>query len=253
MQNTAYWEYTKESYGTIIYQEQVQQICINIGNLTWEDADRITKLMKNHGMTDKAQKLYDEHKADLLNRFIKGAKENGMSKDEAERLFENMISYTFNKGHGVGYSLISVEEMFYKVYYPSEYWFAKLKYAKDDSEFNKFCEKTVADNIVVFLPHVNYSTCKTKLRKVEGEKCVQQGLSSIKDVGEKAALFIENERKQNGIFTSFDNFYDRCKSRVVTSRVIDKLKESGALEFNKKTYISRVTKYNSSLFARASR
>ena len=59
------------------------------------------------------------------------------------------------------------------------------------------------------------------------------------------------ERNKNGIFTSFDNFYDRCKSRTVTSRVIDVLKEQGALEFNKKIYINRVKKYNSSLYGRA--
>lgn len=162
-----------------------------------------------------------------------------------------MISYTFNEGHGVGYSLISVEEMFYKVYEPSAYWFAKLKYAKNDSEYDKFCAKAVNDGSVVFLPHVNYSSEKAKLRKVEGEDCLQQGLSEIKGVGEKAASYILDERKKHGIFTSFDNFYDRCKSRTVTSRVIELLKEAGALEFNKKIYIKRVTKYNSALYSRA--
>ena len=74
--------------------------------------------------------------------------------------------------------------------------------------------------------------------------------SEIKNVGEKAATFIIEERKKNGIFTSFDDFYDRCKSRTVTSRVIDTLKEQGALEFNKNTYINRVKKYNSALYGR---
>jgi DNA polymerase III alpha subunit len=76
-------------------------------------------------------------------------------------------------------------------------------------------------------------------------------LSEIKDVGEKASEFIVEERKKNGVFTSYDNFYDRCKCRVVTSRVMDKLKEEGALEFDKKIYINRVTKYNSALYSRA--
>ena len=249
--SSEYWEYTKESFGTIIYQEQVQRICVNIGGLEWTDADKIMKLMKGGHMTESAQKAYNENKENLKRKFVDGAVSNGYERSFAEDLFEKMISYTFNKGHGVGYSLISVEEMFYKVYYPNEYWFAKLKYAKNDSEYDKFCARAVNDGSVVFLPHVNYSSEKTRLRKIDNESCLQQGLSDIKGVGEKAASYIFDERKKNGIFTSFDNFYDRCKSRTVTSRVISILKEQGALEFNKKTYLNRVTKYNSALYSRA--
>lgn len=245
-----YWEYTKETYGTIIYQEQVQKICVNLAGMDWQDADRIMKFMKGSNMTEKALQLYAKNRDELLGKFQKGTKKVGMSSEEAEQLFDDMTCYTFNKGHGVGYSLISIEEMFYKVYYPNDYWFAKLKYAKDDAEFHRFCEKAVADGSVVFLPHVNYSKAKTSLRKVEGENAIQQGLTSIKGVGEKAADFIINERKENGVFINYDDFYDRCKCRVVTTRVISLLEESGALEFKKKTYINRVTKYNSALFAR---
>ena len=85
---------------------------------------------------------------------------------------------------------------------------------------------------------------------MSGELCLQRGISEIKGIGEKAAKYIVDERRKNGIFTSYDDFVDRCKSRVVTSRVISILKEYGALEFNKKVYISRVTKYNSALYSR---
>ena len=125
-----------------------------------------------------------------------------------------------------------------------------MKYVGDEAKLAKFKENAVKDNAVLFLPHVNYSADYT-LRKMDGEYVIQEGLSSIKGIGEKAAAYIENERRTNGVFRSYDDFYDRCKSRTVTSRVIQILKEQGALEFNKKTYISRVTKYNSTLYAKA--
>lgn len=254
-QKSSFWEYTKETYGTIIYQEQVQQICVNLAGMSWPDADKVTKFMKSTtGATEQALQAYEKNKAEIEGKFVEGAaKVSGMKKDEARKLFDDMICYTFNKGHAVGYSLISVEEMFYKTYYPNEYWFSKLKFARDDAEFAKFCEKAVADGSVVFLPHVNYSGPKTRLRKTEGERVIQQGLSDLKAVGEKAAQFILDERKKNGIYKSYDDFYDRCKSRLVTSRVISVLKEAGALEFDKRIYISRVKKYNSALYVRGQR
>ena len=210
------------------------------------------KFMKGGNTTEKMLKLQEQYRKELLTKFADGLKKNhNVSWEEAEQLFDEMTCYTFNKGHAVGYSLISIEEMFYKIYYPNEYWFAKLKYAKSDSEYDKFCARAVADGSVIFLPHVNYSSPKSKLRRVEGDVAIQQGLSEIKNVGEKAAQYIFDERAANGVFTSYDNFYDRCKSRVVTSRVIQILKEQGALEFNKKVYISRVKKYNSALYSRS--
>lgn len=245
-----YYEHTKESYGTIIYQEQVQRICVGIASMSWADADKIMKMMKTANFTETAQRLYNENREDLFTRFVKGAVENGYDESKSRELFDKMTTYTFNKGHATGYSLVSMEEMYYKTYFPNEYWFAKLKYARGDAEEMKFRSLAVADGSILFLPHVNYSNAMTRLRKVDGENIIQLGLSTIKGVGEKAADFISEERKANGIFRSFDDFYDRCKSRVVTSRVVELLKEQGALEFNKKTYVNRVVKYNSSLYAR---
>ena len=88
---------------------------------------------------------------------------------------------------------------------------------------------------------------------MDGEEVLQQGLTEIKGIGEKAATVIYEERKKNGIFHSFDDFYDRCVGRVVNKRVLDILIEYGALEFNKKAYIKRVTGYNAALYSRAHR
>lgn len=246
-----YYNETSESYGTIIYQEQVQRICVNLAGMDWQDADKVMKMMKGSHMTESAQRLYNEMRDELFKKFIEGSVKNGFDKDASTDLFEKMTTYTFNKGHSVGYSLISMEEMFYKTYFPNEYWFSKLKYARDESEMGRFQSFAVADGSIIFLPHVNWSDPKTKLRKMEGEKVIQLGLSTIKNVGEKACVQIKEERDKNGVFRSYDDFYDRCKSRLVTSRVIDALMEAGALQFNKSIYISGVTKYNSSLMARS--
>lgn len=252
--SNVWWDVTKETYGTIIYQEQVQKICVELAGMEWQDADKIMKFMKGGNTTEKMLKIQEQYRQELLTKFANGLMEmQNVSFEDAEQLFDEMTCYTFNKGHAAGYSLISLEEMFYKIYYPNEYWFAKLKYAKGDAEYSKFCSKAVADGSVIFLPHVNYSGPKSKLRKVDGEVAIQQGLAEIKNVGEKAAQFITEERKKNGVFISFDDFYDRCKSRVVTSRVIQILKEQGALEFNKKVYVGRVVKYNSTLYAKNQR
>lgn len=246
-----YYNETSESYGTIIYQEQVQRICVNLAGMDWQDADKVMKMMKGSHMTESAQRIYNEMRDELFKKFIEGSVKNGFDKDASTDLFEKMTTYTFNKGHSVGYSLISMEEMFYKTYFPNEYWFSKLKYARDDSEMGRFQSFAVADGSIIFLPHVNWSDPKTKLRKMEGEKVIQLGLSTIKNVGEKACMQIKEERDKNGVFRSYDDFYDRCKSRLVTSRVVDALLEAGALQFNKSIYISGVTKYNSSLMARS--
>ena len=140
--------------------------------------------------------------------------------------------------------------MYYKVYFPNEYWFAKLKYARDDAEHAKFQTLAVKDGSVILLPHINWSGSKTKLKRIEDDNGIMLGLTSIKGVGQKAADAIVAEREAHGVFKSFDDFYDRCKQGPVNSRVVDLLIESGATELNKKRYMSRVVKYNSSLYAR---
>lgn len=249
MEKDEFYELTKETYGTIVYQEQLQQICVHIGKMSWGDADKVMKMLKGSNMTERGLRELHENKVKLTKEFVKGCKENGISESKSKEMFEKMLVYSFNKGHALGYTIISFEEMYYKIYYPNEYWYVKMKYAKDDNEVYKFSISAVSDGGVVFLPHVNYSS-KTSMRKFEGENVIQLGMSTIKGIGLKAAEFIEQERKNGGPFKSEEDFIERCKNRSVTSRVIDILKEQGALEFNKKIYIRRVIKYNSTLLSR---
>ena len=247
-------KYLQKTYGTIIYQEQIMRMAVEIAGMTWDEAHAITKMKIG---VPKFNWYFEGEYPKFEANFVKGCAKIGVPKDQAKDIFKKFYDYSFNEGHSVGYTLISVEQMFYKVHYPDVFWFSKIKYAKDDTDFYKYCENAVGDGAVVFLPHVNYSKAKSSLRKVDGEFCIQQGISTLKGVGDVAANVIVDERKKNGIFTSFDNFLDRMSARSdgskVNKRHIEIMIEQGALEFNKKTYISRVKKYNSALYARASR
>lgn len=244
-----YADYVDDTNGCILYQEQVRRIAHDLGGLNWDQADKIQKM--DDPNSPKCKILIDKYYDEFIDIFTKTTKKKyGIPYEESKQLFDNFLNYTFNKGHSTGYALISLEEMFYKVHYPTEFWFSKLKYAPNETDYMRYMKQSIADGNVVFLPHVNYSLSKPSIRKVDGEMVIQQGLSDLKNVGLKAALEIEEERKKNGIFRSYDDFYDRCKSRVVTTRVIEVLRKNGALEFNKKSYISRVIKFNSSYYGR---
>lgn len=244
--NTPYYKYTQETYGTMLYQEQTVEVAQKVGHLTPQQSFDMLKIMKKAENLTKPEyiPIIEQMKKD----FFRGCRQEGLTREQTNSIWASMLIYGFNKGHSTGYALISIDQMFYKVHYPTQFWYVKMKYADNDADIFKYSQFAVKDGAVVMLPHVNYSA-KTSLRKMDGEDVIQQGLSIIKGIGEKAAETIEEERRK-GVFKSYDDFYDRCKGRSVTTRVIDILKEQGALEFNKNKYMSRVVKYNSTLMAR---
>lgn len=249
-----FYRFTEETYGTIVYQEQMMRICFEVGKFTNVETDKFLKLMKQKldskvGSELEMQRL--EHDKDKLKRkFVDNAVKQGYNKAESAQLFENMISYSFNQGHGTGYSLISVEGMYYKVHHPNAFWYVNLKYARNEDEYGRFSALAVGDGSVIWLPHVNYSGAMHSLRKVDGELTIQEGLTRIKGVGAKAATCIEVERRKNGIFKSYDDFYDRCVGNGVNKGVLAKLEEMGAVNFNKRQYVAKTTHYNSALYSR---
>jgi DNA polymerase III alpha subunit len=178
-------------------------------------------------------KFSEEERGILKDKFIKGAKLNSNVKEAiSKQLFEAMALYMFNKGHGAGYALISEWQMYHKVKHPTEFWYATAKHEVDERKQAEFMCEAANEGILFFLPHVNY-TASFSIREVDGEKAIQMGY--------------------NGPFRSYDDFYERCKSRAVTSRVIESLFNDGALEFNKKTYLSRTVKFNSTLYLKGAR
>lgn len=224
------------------------RMAVEIAGMTWDEAHAITKMKIG---VPKFNWYFEQEYPKFEAAFVKGAKKLGVPADQAKDIFRKFYDYSFNEGHSVGYTLISAEQMYYKVYFPEVFWYAKIKYAKNDNDFYKYCENAVKDGAVVFLPHVNYSKAKSSLRKVDGEFAIQQGLSAIKGVGEVAAKAILDERKVNGPYRSLDDFLDRVEGRKVNKKVKELLIENGALEFKKNKYIERTKKYNSALYGRA--
>lgn len=239
--DTPWYKYTKQTFGTLIYQEQAMAIAREIGGFDNSDADKIAKYDANHIPEDVA-KQYRE-------TFMKNALKNGLSKSDAKELFTSMLGYSFNRGHAVAYGMLSAELAYFKAHYPEEFWYITLKHEwKEDAKFRDEV-LYIRSGGMVFLPHVN-GPIGYELVDYDDSKVLQKGTTSIKNVGEKAAQFIYEERMKNGDFTDIDEFVKRCKNRSVTSRVIDALEDAGALQFNKKKYLKAVEKYNIGIIAR---
>lgn len=241
-----YSKYINDTYGCILYQEQVNSIAVEYGGLNWNQADKLRK-MDDPG-SFKARKLLEQYHDEFLNVFIKGMKKHGVGRSEASELFGKFLNYTFNKGHAVGYTLISFYEMFYKVYYNTIFWQVKLKYCSGENEW-KFQNLAVKDGALILTPHVNGSAYYS-IANVDNEDCILMGISSIKGVGDKVAKSVEEERKKNGNYKDIDDLCDRLPKRIITSRVKEALKENGACIFDKKRYFDHVMRYNIELASR---
>ena len=241
-----YSKYINDTYGCILYQEQVNSIAVEYGGLNWNQADKLRK-MDDPG-SFKARKLLEQYHDEFLDVFIRGMKKHGVGRSEASELFGKFLNYTFNKGHAVGYTLISFYEMFYKVYYNTIFWQVKLKYCSDENEW-KFQNLAVKDCALILTPHVNGSAYYS-IANVDNEDCILMGISSIKGVGDKVAKSIEEEKKKNGNYKDIDDLCDRLPKRIITSRVKEALKENGACIFDKKRYFDHVMRYNIELASR---
>ena len=250
--DSRYYAYTKTTYGTIVYQEQVMEICRQLGGMTYGDADLVIRFMKSLTLSANVQAEFDKETIRLRSLFVAGCAKNGVAAQEANEIYDKMQVYTFNKGHSAGYTMISVQEMWYKIYYPVQFWYAKMKYAPTEDDLNRFKLEAVRNGIVIFLPHVNGSS-RYSIIKRDGEHALREGLVNIKNVGLKAAEVIQTERLKNGNYVDYDDFLDRVPKRSVNARVVASLKEAGALEFDKKIYNGRVLKYNSALYSRGIR
>ncbi len=204
-----------KTYGAIVYQEQVMQICQSLAGFTLAHADQVRKYMSKKNQ----DKLAHEREA-----FIDGCYKNGIDKIVANDLFDQMMdfaSYAFNKSHAVVYALIAYITAWLKCYYPAEFFTAALNWTEKDTKIAALIYDAKEFGIKILSPDINMSGINFTIEN-DG---IRFGISSIKGV-KSAGENIINERGK-GIFKDFKDFYVRCRP---DSRVIENLINSGACD-----------------------
>jgi DNA polymerase-3 subunit alpha len=213
-------EITKETYGVIIYQEQVMQACVKLAGMSWSEADKIRKIIGKK----KDVKEFEQYRE----KFVTGASQH-VSQAVAERLwhdFEAHAGYSFNKSHAVAYSMVSMWTAWLKYYYPTEFMYAILKNEKNDKTRLKYFIEAKRLGIKILLPHINKSGPDFQL---EGD-AIRFGLGDIKSISpEKGAIRI----MAGAPYESYSVFmeYSGQKGSGINSRMIDSLNAIGAASF----------------------
>ena len=214
----------KETYGAILYQDQVMKIASAVAGFTLGEADILRAAM---GKKDKVKM------AKQREQFLRGAAERGVAADTALQLFELIAlfaGYGFNGAHSISYGLIAYQTAYLKANYPREYMCALLNSRADN--FDKLKQSildTHARGLVVRPPDVNRSASAFSLGAEEqGE--ILYGLRHIKNVGERVAAEIVAERDAGGPFVSLFDLCLRVSSRDLNRRVVEALIRSGACD-----------------------
>ena len=211
-----------ETYGIIVYQEQVMQIAHEIAGFTLAEAD-----IMRRAMGKKIKTLMDE----LSIKFISGAENKGIAKKKAEEIFsliEKFAQYGFNKSHSTAYAYVAYQTAWLKVYYPAEFMSANL--TSEMSSIDRIvilineCKKM---GIEVKPPDINISF--EDFRPVN-KKTISYGLNAIKNVGSKALEAIIDERTEQGPYKSIFDLCSRVEQQKVNKRVLESLITSGSLD-----------------------
>ncbi|NLK51316.1 MAG: DNA polymerase III subunit alpha [Syntrophomonadaceae bacterium] len=209
----------KETYGVIVYQEQVMRIASELAGFSLGEADELRRAMG---------KKKPEVLAAYQERFLQGAISRGIPEDIARRIFELMeyfSGYGFNRSHSAAYALISYQTAYLKAHYPVEYMAALLTSVSTNLDRVVFyIEECRRMGIVVLPPDINES--QESFTAVG--KNIRFGLGAIKQVGEGAVNSILLARKEGGFFTSLLDFCTRIDLRQVNKRVIENLIRGGA-------------------------
>jgi len=211
----------EETYGMMVYQEQVMRAASVIAGFSLGDADLLRRAM---GKKDKA--LLEKQKT----RFLAGAKSKGIDEQLADRIFrliEHFAGYGFNKSHSTAYAVLAYQTAYLKRYYPAEFMASLLTmHAEATDKVISIIAECRDMNIEVLPPDVNYSFSEFS---VEDDK-IRFGLHAIKNVGEGAAEAIVNARESANRFISLAHFCEEVDLGRVTRRVIEHLVKAGVFD-----------------------
>jgi len=213
-------EFTGETYGCILYQEQVMQACVSLGGMSMSEADKVRKIIGKK----KDAKEFDQFK----DKFVEGASayiSPNLAKDLWQD-FEAHAGYSFNKSHAVAYSTLSYWTAWLKYHYPLEFMYSLLKNEKDKDARTEYLIEAKRMGISIKLPHINDSDIDFK---IEG-KGIRFGLSAIKFISDKIGERYMAARP----FSSYKELeeFTFTKGNGVNSRALQALRVIGAATFN---------------------
>ena len=211
----------KETYGVILYQEQVMQIAEKIAGFNLQEADNLRVAMGK-----KIPKVMEEQRK----KFTDGAVSNNYSEQFAIELFDQIAyfaGYGFNKSHSVPYALLAYQTAYLKANYPAEYIAACLTAVKRDKDRTAIFLSEARDmGVKVSTPDINLSSSDFTVNDNE----ILFGLSAVRNVGDITADKIVLERESNGDFESIEDFLSRIDSRSLNKRGVEALIQGGGLD-----------------------
>ncbi|KAB2953304.1 DNA polymerase III subunit alpha [Heliorestis acidaminivorans] len=215
----------KDTYGVILYQEQVMRIASELAGFTLGEADMLRRAMG---------KKKPEVIAGLRRQFIEGAEKRGIAVETAGHIFDLMeffAGYGFNKSHSAAYALIAYQTAYLKANYPLEFMAALLTNAADSSEkVAQYIEACRQMSIQVLPPDVNFSDVDFTVVSEKGEKDkIRFGLAAVKNVGKNAIEAILLSREKDKHFRSLVDFCIRVDGKQVNRRVLESLIKAGAM------------------------
>ena len=212
----------KETYGIMVYQEQVMQIAQVVGGYSLGGADLLRRAMGK-----KKKEEMDAQRA----VFVEGAKQKGTPERQAADLFdlmEKFASYGFNKSHAAAYALVAYHTAYLKTHYPAAFMAATMSADMNNTDSVRiFFDDCVGNNVEVLPPDINASEFKFK---PINDKQVLYGLGALKGSGESAIEVILAARNQDGPFKDLFDFCARLDLRKVNRRVIESLIRAGAFD-----------------------
>ena len=210
-----------ETYGVVIYQEQVMGVARELSGYTNGEADLLRKAMGK-----KIQKEMNAQKK----RFINGCVEKGLKDNESNKIFDllsKFAAYGFNKSHAAAYALIAFQTSYLKTHHPIEFFAASMSLDINNTDkLAIFQQELVRIGIKLSPPNVNIS----KSFFVRIDEGIGYALGAIKNVGIEAIKELEEERNRNGEFIDFDNFLTRVSTSIANKKTLEALACAGAFD-----------------------